>query len=258
VSIFSSSFYFVEFLDNNIMRTHFDIDTSQIINNLLPSPRYNLYVIRMKAINIKTVLRYSIAAMSIFIVASILGYATGVTNQVHAVQTLNKFKAKGEPISVQEPFVQAILIIIANSIIGFSIMLTGPIFARLFRIWFGSILILVKNGCMFGEICFLIAKSIGLEITALGMLPHSIFEFSAGFLSGGVGLYMGYNIILDQCKEPNFNTYNELLLALCNDIKESIIFYCKFILPLFIIAGFVEVFISPVILSWLIANNGAI
>ena len=196
--------------------------------------------------------------MAIFFIATVLGYATGVTDQVHAVQTYHKFKKQGDPISAQVPLVQAILIIIANAVIGLSIMLTGPILARLFRIWFGSILLLVKSGCLFGELCFLIAKSIGLETAILGMLPHSILELSAGFLCGGIGLFLGYNIIMDQCEEPNLNSYNEIIPALYNDMKESGKLYCKLILPMFIIAGFVEVFISPGILSWLIANRGVV
>lgn len=46
----------------------------------------------MESINIKTILQYSAAAMAIFLIASIIGYATGVTNQVHAAQTYQKFK----------------------------------------------------------------------------------------------------------------------------------------------------------------------
>lgn len=68
---------------------------------------------------------------------------------------------------------------------------------------------------------FLLANSIDLKTTILGMLPHSIFEFPAGFLCGGIGLLMGYNMILDQCKEPIVNSNNEIIPALYNDIKES-------------------------------------
>jgi len=209
----------------------------------------------MESINIKTVIRYSVTAMAIFFIAAFLGYATGVTDHAHAVQTYHKFKKQGDPISAQVPFVQALLIIIANAVIGLSILLSGPILARLFRIWFGSIFLLVKSGCLFGELCFLLAKSIGLETTVLGMLPHSMFELSAGFMCGGIGLLLGYNIIMDQCKEPNINSYNEIIQALYNDIKKSVKLYCKLILPMSIIAGFIEVFISPGILSWLIANR---
>lgn len=92
----------------------------------------------MKSINIETVQRYSVTAMTIFCISTVLGYATGVTNQAHAIQTFYKFKKQGDPISAQVPLVQAILIIIANAVIGLSIMLTGPILARFFRIWFGS------------------------------------------------------------------------------------------------------------------------
>ena len=211
-------------------------------------------VIRMESIDIKTVLRYSVTALAIFFIATFLGYATGVTNQADAAQTYQRFKAAQEdPLSAQVPPVQAIILIISNAVIGLSIMLTGPVLVRLFRIWFGSIFILAYNGYIFGELCFVLAKSIGLEIVILGMLPHIIFEFSAVFLCAGVGLFMGYNILLAQCKEPNFHSYGEIY----NEMKESIKFYCKIILPIFIIAGLVEIFISQRVILWLIANKGA-
>ena len=97
----------------------------------------------------------------------------------------------------------------------------------------------------------MLAKSIGLEIVILGILPHIIFEFSAVFLCAGVGLFMGYNILLAQCNEPNFHSHGEIY----NEMKESIKFYCKIILPIFIIAGLVEIFISQRVILWLIANK---
>jgi uncharacterized membrane protein SpoIIM required for sporulation len=151
--------------------------------------------------------------MAIFFIAAFLGYATGVTDQEDAAQTYQKFRTtQGDPLSAQVPSIQAIILIISNAVIGLSIMLTGPVLARLFRIWFSSIFILVYNGYILGELCFVIAKSIGLETLILGMLPHIIFELSAVFLCGGLGLFMGYNIIMDQCSEPNFRNYSEVYM----------------------------------------------
>jgi hypothetical protein len=59
-------------------------------------------VIRMESIDIKTVLRYSVTALAIFFIATFLGYATGVTNQVDAAQTYQRFKAAQEdPLSLK-------------------------------------------------------------------------------------------------------------------------------------------------------------
>ena len=208
----------------------------------------------MEPISTKKVHRYAITAMAIFFIAVFLGYATGSTNQEGTAQTYQNFKTMQEdPLSAQAPSIQAIILIISNAVIGLSIQLTGPISARLLRIWFGSIFILAYNGIILGELCFVISKSIGLKIMILGMLPHIMFELSAVFLCGGLGLLMGYNIFIDQCKEPNYS-YSEIY----NEIKESIKFYCKMILPIFIVAGIVEIYISQRVISWLIANRGAI
>ena len=213
----------------------------------------------MESINIKAVLQYSATAMAVFLIASVIGYTTGLTNQVHAAQTYQKFKAtEVNPTANQGPFVRAIVYIMLNAVVGLSIMLTGPILVRFFRIWFGSILILANNGYAIGEMCSAIAKSIGLKVTILSILSHGIFELSAFILCAGVGLFMGYNIMIDQCKESNPQSYNETILVLYNDMKGCIKFYCKVILPLFIIAGIIEIFISPKVISWLIANKGVI
>lgn len=73
----------------------------------------------MESINIKTVLRYAVTAMAIFFIATVLGYATGVTNQTNAAQTYQKFRTtQGDPLSTQAPPVQAIILIISNAVIG--------------------------------------------------------------------------------------------------------------------------------------------
>lgn len=228
----------------------------------------------MEPINIKTVLQYSVTAMMIFLIAGFLGYTNGVASvqlhtdkvtgqvqikEVHAVQTYERYKTtQVDPIATQGPFVRALVLIILNAVVGFSIMLTGPILARLFRIWFGSIFLLAYNGYGIGELCFVISKLIGLRVTLLSILLHGIFELTAAFLCAGVGLFMGYSILVDQCKEPNFHDYNETIVVLYNEMMGSIKFYFKFILPMFIIAGLIEIFISSRLISWLIVNKGAI
>lgn len=105
----------------------------------------------MEPINTKTVHRYAVTAMAIFFIAVFLGYVTGSTNQAGAAQTYQKFKiTQQDPLSSQVPPIQAIILIISNAVIGFSIMLTGPISARLLRIWFGSVFILAYNGFVLG------------------------------------------------------------------------------------------------------------
>jgi len=59
------------------------------------------------------------------------------------------------------------------------------------------------------------------------------------FLSAGVGLSIGYDIMMNRCKDPNYyrNNYNH------DEMMESLKFYGQFILPMFIVAGFIEIFV---------------
>jgi uncharacterized membrane protein SpoIIM required for sporulation len=210
----------------------------------------------MEPIKVKTILPYAITAMAIFFIACTIGYATGVAYQTYphsnktqasnsAVQTYQHFKTtQVDPIAQQKPLVKAIILTILNMTIGLSIMVYGYILARFLGIFFGSVFILSYNGYELGKVCFVLAKLSSFKITMLSVLPHGVFEFSAIFLCAGVGFFMGYDITIKRCNDPNYynHNYNH------DELMESLRFYSKVILPLFILAGFIEIFISPKII----------
>jgi len=207
----------------------------------------------MEPMNIKTILPYAATSMVIFFIAGTIGFATGVAYLTYphsnkepavnsAVQTYQHFKeTQVDPIAKQEPLVKAIIITMSNVAIGLSVIVYGYILARFFGIFFGSLFVLSYNGYELGKICFVLAKLTSFKVTILSLLPHGIFELSAMFLCAGVGLFMGYDIMMNRCKDPNYynHNYNH------DELMESLKFYVKFILPMFIVAGFIEIFVSP-------------
>jgi uncharacterized membrane protein SpoIIM required for sporulation len=207
----------------------------------------------MEPMNIKTILPYATTAMVIFFIAGTIGFATGEAYLTYphsnkepavnsALQTYQHFKeTQVDPIAKQEPLVKAIIITISNITVGLSVIVYGYILARFFGIFFGSLFVLSYNGYELGKICFVLAKLTSFKITILSLLPHGIFEFSAIFLCAGVGLFMGYDIMMNRCKAPNYYHHNHSH----DELMQSLKFYVKFILPLFIIAGFIEIFVSP-------------
>jgi stage II sporulation protein M len=208
----------------------------------------------MEPMKLKMILPYAAVSMVIFFIAAILGFATGVAFLTYphsndkppavnyAVQTYEHFKEKQvDPIVKQGPFVKAIIITVLNTAIGLSAIVYGYLLARFFGIFFGSLFILSYNGYELGKICFVLSKLTSFKITILSLLPHGIFEFSAIFLCAGAGLFMGYDIMMRRCKDPNYYNHNHTH----DEMIESLKFYGKFILPIFIIAGFIETFISP-------------
>lgn len=206
----------------------------------------------MEPMKIKTILPYAAASMVIFFMAAIVGFATGVAYMTapatdkmpsvnSAVQTYKHFKeAQVDPIAKQGPLVRAAVISMSNIAIGLSLIVYGYIMARFFGIFFGSIFIISYNGHELGKICFVLSRLTNFKITILSLLPHAIFEFSAFFLCAGAGLFMGYEIMMQRCRDPNYyhKNYNH------DEMIESLKFYAKFILPMFILAGFAEVFVS--------------
>lgn len=207
----------------------------------------------MEPMNIKTILPYAATAMVIFFIAGTIGFATGAAYLTYphsnkepavnsAVQTYQHFKeTQVDPIAKQEPLVKAIIITISNIAVGLSVIVYGYILARFFGIFFGSLFVLSYNGYELGKICFVLTKLTSFKITILSLLPHGIFELSAMFLCAGLGLFMGYDIMMNRCKDPSYynHNYNH------DELMESLKFYGKVILPMFVIAGFIEIFVSP-------------
>jgi uncharacterized membrane protein SpoIIM required for sporulation len=212
-----------------------------------------LGAIKMGPVKIKTILPYAATAMVIFFIAWTIGFATGVAYMTNphtgkvpsvnsAVQTYKHFKeTQVDPTAKQGPLARAVIITISNIAIGLSVIVYGYIMARFFGIFFGSLFILSYNGYELGKICFVLSKLTSLKITILSLVPHAIFEFSAVFLCAGVGLFMGYDIVMRRCKDPDYYHHNYKH----DEMMESLKFYGKYILPIFILAGFAEVFVSP-------------
>lgn len=86
----------------------------------------------------------------------------------------------------------------------------------------------VINGYVLG---FVSGRSVDIAgLSILGrLIPHSIFELPAIFISAGIGLRLGLAVFSKDSRK-NFS----LLL------KDSVIAFVLFIIPLLIIAGFIE------------------
>jgi uncharacterized membrane protein SpoIIM required for sporulation len=189
----------------------------------------------MEKITFKKILPYAIICGFIFFIFLHFGYSAAVTNPNFANKTFSAFSEKAGATHKYPMYVQALVIIINNALIGFSIMMGGLLILLATRMWFGSLIGLAFNGYMLGVMFAMIIKKLGIFITVIGTSIHGILELPAIFLCAGVGLYLAYNVTLERCNGP---------VLIDKILKESVYFYVKVILPMFIAAGIIEIYIS--------------
>jgi uncharacterized membrane protein SpoIIM required for sporulation len=100
---------------------------------------------------------------------------------------------------------------------------------------FGSLLLLGYNGYALGNFSYSIIQHTGFWIFIIGTTIHGIFELSAIFLSGGVGLYVSWLVAHNLV-----TNYKRLFM-------DTVGFYLFRVLPIFLVAAIVETFITRAI-----------
>lgn len=99
-----------------------------------------------------------------------------------------------------------------------------------------TVLLLIVNGFMVGALAGLChAGGVGLRFWAF-ILPHGVIELTAIFIAAGAGLRLGYSLIA-----PGRHTRRDSL-ALAG--REAILLALG-VLPMLVVAGMIEGFISP-------------
>ena len=102
--------------------------------------------------------------------------------------------------------------------------------------------VLAYNGLMLGAVAG-ICQAYGLSLRLWSFVaPHGVIELTVIFIAGGSGLRLGYALL-----HPGLHTRRESLLAATRQIVK-LLFGC---VPLLVIAGTIEGFVSPsALLPW--------
>ncbi|MDD9272198.1 stage II sporulation protein M [Paenibacillus sp. GCM10023248] len=104
----------------------------------------------------------------------------------------------------------------------------------------GTVYLMISNGLLVGALAAVFMHAGKSYVFWAYILPHGIIELTAIFIAGGAGLYMGYRFFVP-------GPYPRKLLFL-ESAKESAQLLIGTI-PLFVIAGIIEGYITPSTLS---------
>lgn len=97
--------------------------------------------------------------------------------------------------------------------------------------------IIFTNGFLVGFIIkLLLEKNLGLIFFIKGVAPHSIFELPAVFISASIGIRIGHSYLTWDKKKR--------MERVSQRIREAAAIYLLIVIPLLLIAAFVEAFVS--------------
>lgn len=124
-----------------------------------------------------------------------------------------------------------------NLLVALTVIIGGMI-----TIYFYPVIAMAMNGVALGIVLGMSKLSNHLSHPlhdfATSILPHGIFEFPAIFLSCAIGVKLGKANYQKLFKKEMETPYKQVW-------KESLLFFICVILPLFIVAAGVEIFITP-------------
>ncbi|MBP5204039.1 stage II sporulation protein M [bacterium] len=185
----------------------------------------------------RILLIFSIVSLSFFVIA-LLGYAIGSKYQEYAAQFISEFLQSKSYMINDDGSVNCLLLIYNNIVACVVGIITGIV-----PFVFNPILSIFLNSTIIGIVIG--ALNTGdmpvISYILVGILPHGIFELPAMMYSFSLGIYLCIEVT-KTCLKKNKHPMKKVLL----DILWS---FLLVIIPLLIVAGLVEAYITPLLIA---------
>lgn len=171
----------------------------------------------------------------LFLGAFLFGYMGAYLSPEEAGLVQAEFAAIENLISDLSAFSFFFFILLNNALKIFLTVLLGAGFGIL------PVLFVFLNGYVIGVFGFISESSVGWPVFLLSILPHGIIELPAFIIAAAAGYMIGAKVLK--------NIFRGAGYPIKEEVKKGINLFFKFVLPLLLIAAFVEVFITPVIIN---------
>lgn len=181
--------------------------------------------------------RFIALAFLLFMVGALSGFAAVWQDPLNLYALVSPEMADGiNPDAVGKNHGEVQSAVMSTSIMTNNIRVA--VLAFVSGITFGllTVYVLFYNGILIGALTAVFWQSGKSYVFWAYILPHGVIELTAIFIAGGSGLYMGYRMI-----NPGPYTRKYMLLR---SVKESALLMVGTI-PLFVIAGMIEGYITP-------------
>ncbi len=187
-------------------------------------------------------IRASIAVVvALFLLSAAAGYMVPSASPGTANALLSGLQDKAESLSSQSrPMMM--LGIFANNATGSLVALLFGLIAGVFPLFF-----VISNGLVIGIMLEMVVAKLGAiggaVVFTAGILPHGILELPAVLISTAMGLNLGYRALRTLVKGDGEVTAQ---------LKEGLLIFLFWIVPILFIAAIIETFVTGAILSYFV------
>ena len=174
---------------------------------------------------------------AVFFIASAIGYVFASNNPNAGKSFVEQLFEGFRFIDFSNPLEVFGIIFLNNTLKSLISLLTGFFFG-IFPLFFIFI-----NGYLIGVVVFVKGSEVGIQTILLALLPHGIFEIPAVILASAYGMRLGSLF------------YRKVFKGETIDMGDALRFFLrkflKIIVPILLVAAFVETFITPAIVFYL-------
>ena len=181
--------------------------------------------------------RYTALVTIVFLISVVSGYLYAVLNPYESARVMQELSDELGWITDLDTVLILFAIFLNNALKSFLVILLG-VFVIV------PIMFIVLNGYILGIVMCESARIEGLVYVAAAILPHGIIELPMVLLSAALGTRLGVMVLSRIVRR----TSTEEILS---ELKWSVSFYFRWILPLLFVAAVIETFITPAVL-WII------
>jgi len=166
----------------------------------------------------------------VFFLATFGGYYFAQNFPVETQEYLNEINEFFDSMEDETVF-QMFTSIFENNAIAMLRVIAFGIFAGVFSIFF-----LLSNGFILGLMSQVLTQQISWTLLFFGILPHGIIELPCMFISAAIGLSIGKTAL-----KKLFGRKADLTAELAHGLEFSV----TVIIPLLLLAAFIEAYITP-------------
>jgi len=176
---------------------------------------------------------YLLVIVIVFAAFTTLGYIIAVTSPSFTDQTISSFKEEVGPLKQVSALELMLGIFENNAIKCFLVVILGP------ALGVAPLLFTIANGLVIGIVVGATIAKMGLLYVIVGIVPHGVIEMPMVFLSAAIGLKLGVDV---------FRAIILRRVHLWRDIKEGLLIFTFWIMPLLFLAAFTETFVTGTLL----------
>ncbi len=179
---------------------------------------------------------YIIFSAAIFFFSVYFGYALAGSSPEQAKNILEELRKMAEPVKSVSPFGLFLFIFLKNSTAVLIAILFGAILGL------GPFFAVFSNGVFLGVFAYIFLKKFSIGVFLVGILPHGVIEIPVLFFAAACGFRL-WRAVFRRI------VFGEKKLS--TEFSRIRIFFLNTLLPLLLVAAFIEAFVTSRLLAFL-------